>query len=262
MFAKVLIEYPTKKIDKYFTYKIPIELISLVKRGMKVQIPFGTKVINGFVMEVTDTYEDDYELKEIVYIVDQELILSEELMSLGLYIQEKTLCPLIMAYQTMLPSSLKIKNQTTNYIKYKTYLVLNKSKEEIQNYLVTYKKVNYQTELLNDLLIKEKILKSNYGRAVVKALEDKELIKEVKEQEYRINKDKKTNLLRHKLNTEQLKAYETIKNTNKNATFLLEGIFRCSFIFLISSSCMSNNSSLRGSPIIFTLSDGILKIRE
>ena len=30
MYAEILIEYPTKKIDKYFTYKIPYNLDKLI----------------------------------------------------------------------------------------------------------------------------------------------------------------------------------------------------------------------------------------
>ena len=41
MYAEVLIEYPTKKIDKYFTYLVPSFLENKVKRGMKVKVPFG-----------------------------------------------------------------------------------------------------------------------------------------------------------------------------------------------------------------------------
>ncbi len=224
MFAKVLIEYPTKKIDKYFTYKVPEILQSIIKKGMKVQIPFGNKVINGFVMDITNTYAEDYELKEIVDITDKEIVLDEELIKLGLYIKEKTLCPLISAYQAMLPSSLKIKDQKTNYNFYKTYLVLNQSIEETKKYLEGYKKVNYQSELLNDLLINNKVLKSNYGAQVVKALKDKELIKEVKEQEYRINKKIEEGVKKHKLNEEQELAYQKVKECQEYKTFLLEGI--------------------------------------
>ena len=46
MYAEILIEYPTKKIDKYFTYIIPSDLQGKLQRGMKVKIPFGTKIIN------------------------------------------------------------------------------------------------------------------------------------------------------------------------------------------------------------------------
>ena len=58
MFAEVLIEYPTKKIDKYFTYKVPNNLLDIINVGMKVKVPFGTKIINGFVMKLKDIYNE------------------------------------------------------------------------------------------------------------------------------------------------------------------------------------------------------------
>jgi len=224
MFAEVLIEYPTKKIDKYFTYKVPNNLLDIINVGMKVKVPFGTKIINGFVMKLKDIYNEDYELKEILDVVDKELILNEELMELGKYLQEKTLCPLISAYQTMLPSSLKIKDNDTNYNYYKTYIVLNKEKEEIKEYLNNYKKNNKQSELLNNLLVQDKILKKECSSNAVKVLKEKELIKEIKEQEYRINKINNNEVIKHPLNEEQLKVYDEISNTYEYQTFLLEGI--------------------------------------
>ncbi len=224
MYAEVLIEYPTKKIDKYFTYKISEHLINIINVGMKVKVPFGSKVINGFVMQIKNIYNEEYELKEIIDVVDRELILNDELMRLGHYLQEKTLCPLISAYQTMLPSSLKIKDNNTDYNYYKTYLVLNKSKDEINEYLKIQKKETKQTLLLKELINTDKVLKKDYASYVVKALIEKELIKEVKEQEYRINKKSNINLVKNKLNEEQLNAFNTIKNTQNNTTFLLEGI--------------------------------------
>ena len=96
MYAEVLIEYPSKKIDKYFTYLVPPNLKDKLQAGMKVKVPFGSKTINGFVMKITDTFNSDYELKEIVEVVDSELKLNDELMRLGLYLEEKTLCPKII----------------------------------------------------------------------------------------------------------------------------------------------------------------------
>lgn len=224
MYAEILIEYPTKKIDKYFTYKIPSTLQDAINVGMKVKVPFGNKTINGFVMNIKNEYNSDYELKEIIDVIDKELMLNKELMELGKYLQEKTLCPLISAYQTMLPSSLKIKDNDTNYNFYKTYIVLNKNEEYIRNYLSEYKKNNKQSELLNILLDNDKVLKKDYSSNAVKVLKEKELIKEIKEQEYRINKISNKDVIKYPLNNEQLNVYNEISNTLNYQTFLLEGI--------------------------------------
>ena len=63
MFAEVLIEYSAKSIDKTFTYKVPEHLQSVIKVGMKVLVPFGPKTINGFITNIVNVYNDEYEIK-------------------------------------------------------------------------------------------------------------------------------------------------------------------------------------------------------
>ena len=131
MYADVLIEYSAKSIDKSFTYIIPQDLKDIIKVGMKVIVPFNNKKIYGFITNIKDVYEEEYELKSIDSIVDINFVLNDELMELGKYLQERTLCTKIVAYQTMLPSSMKVKEQKSNYSKYLYYIELNKSIDEI-----------------------------------------------------------------------------------------------------------------------------------
>ena len=223
MYAEILIEYPTKKIDKYFTYIVPENFKNILNIGMKVKVPFGNKIINGFVMNIKNSFEENYELKEIIDVVDRELILNDELMELGKYVSKKTLCPLISAYQTMLPSSLKIKDNNTNYTFYKTYLILAKEKDEIIKYLNDYKKSNKQTEILNALINVDKILKKHFSISAINSLKEKGLIKEVKEQEYRINNSVNNSTKKYQLNDEQQSVFDNILTDNHNV-FLLEGV--------------------------------------
>ena len=86
MYAEVLVEYPSKKIDKTFTYIIPDNLKARIKVGMHVSIPFVNKIINGFVLKIIDNYEGDYELKTIVDIIDEEIVLNQELIGIANYL--------------------------------------------------------------------------------------------------------------------------------------------------------------------------------
>ena len=152
MYAEVLIEYSAKSIDKSFTYIIPPHLEGIIKVGMKVLVPFGPNTINGFVTKIMNEYQESFELKEIVDIVDKYFCLNDELMKLGEYLQSKTLCTKITAYQTMLPSSLKVKEQKSNYSKYLTYIELNKSIEEVNDYINNNPRRKKQIEVLNNLM--------------------------------------------------------------------------------------------------------------
>ena len=78
MYAEVLVEISAKSIDKTFTYLIPLNLISKVKVGVLVQVPFAKNKIEGFVLKIKDEIEDkNYEVKEIIAVVSEEVILNQ-----------------------------------------------------------------------------------------------------------------------------------------------------------------------------------------
>ena len=222
MYAEVLIEYSAKSIDKSFTYIIPPHLEGIIKVGMKVLVPFGPNTINGFVTKIINEYQESYELKEIVDIVDKYFCLNDELMKLGEYLQSKTLCTKITAYQTMLPSSLKVKEQKSNYSKYLTYVELNKTIDEVKEYIESNPRRKKQIEVLNNLLVENKLLKSSLSSNVVEVLLEENLIKLTKEQIYRLNKDKCI-IDRIKFSPDQQNAIDTIDLNSEN-TYLLHGV--------------------------------------
>jgi len=222
MYAYCIVEYPIKTLDKTFTYKIPNELISKLKVGMKVLVPFNNRLIHGFVLEIKDKHESDYELKEIIRIEDEFLVLNKELLELGKYLSETTLCNLITSYQTMLPSALKVKEQNGNYNKYEKYIVLDKDFKTIHEYIETHK--GKKVSILCRLLEENEINKKEFDSACIRELEKLGLIKIVSKKIFRINKTTKE-VGNKVLNNEQQIAFNEIKKSfNKFETFLLYGV--------------------------------------
>ena len=168
MYAEVLIEYNAKSVDKTFTYLIPDSLKEELKVGMKVVVPFATKKINGFVIKIKNEFDCSYELKEIDSIVDKFLCLNEELIELGKYLQSKTLCSKITAYQTMLPSSLKVKDQQHNYSKYLEYVSLSESNDKIEEYIEKHKSSKRQIAILEELKKRRKNIKDKISVTIFK----------------------------------------------------------------------------------------------
>ncbi len=222
MFAEVLIEYNTKKIDKTFTYLIPKNLIDELKIGIKVKVPFATKLVNGFVTNIKEEYSDTYDLKTIDSIINPEINLNKELILLGEYLSNTLLTSRISIYESMLPSVLKIKNNDKISNKYETYIILNKSEEEIKKYIENNKRNKKQIEILNDLLVNKEILKNTISGSSLNNLFINGLVKEDKRQVYRINNNDKVNC-NITLNNEQLNAVNKV-NLNLYKTYLLYGV--------------------------------------
>jgi len=222
MYAYCIVEYPVKTLDKAFTYKIPDNLINKLKVGMKVLVPFNNRLTHGIVLDIKGKYDENYDLKEIIRIEDEFLVLNNELLELGKYLKECTLCNLITAYQTMLPSALKVKTQNSDYNKYESYILLNKDINVVYEYINNHR--GKKIDILNRLLDEKEVKKSEFDSAAVRELEKLDLIKIIKKQIYRINKIN-GQIVQKKLNVEQLNVFENIKDSlNKNETFLIYGV--------------------------------------
>lgn len=223
MYAKVLVQYGVKALDHTFTYHIPDNLKNDVKVGMKVYVPFGNQKINGFVVEICNECEN-FEIKDIISVINKDLQLNDELLKLGEYISKITLCSKITSYQTMLPTSLKINNSKDNYDLIKTYIKLNKSIKEIEDYINNNKKSKKQNEILSKLIDNELIIKSDISGSSLNKLLELNLVKEYKINVFRINphsEDKKE----YSLTKEQQYAYNLIsEDLNKYQVFLLHGV--------------------------------------
>lgn len=186
MLIEVLVELKARAVDKYFTYKVPVNLINKVKVGVRVIVPFAYSKLMGFVSSINIENTSDYEIKEILDVVDTEVILTDELLELGKYLKEKTLATLISCYQVMLPNGYKASKKKINK-KYETYITVNIDKlkdiklsdkqQDIINILLKNKQVSYSylkkinssvdTLIKNGVLVKEKVevyrLNNNYS---------------------------------------------------------------------------------------------------
>lgn len=222
MYANVVIEYPVKSLDKAFTYKIPSSMGNELKPGMKVIVPFGKQLLNGIVENISNN-KPDYETKGIIRIDNVNIYLNEEQMKIGKFIKESTLCTLISAYQAMLPSALKIKDQKHNYDKYDTYISLRDNENEINKFIINNPKKIKQIEILDRLKISsidKTLIKGDPLNNLIKL----GLVKEEKVIKHRIVIDNSlTNSI--KLNEEQQNTFNIVKNNLNNFnTYLLKGV--------------------------------------
>lgn len=225
MYALVLVEIGVKNVDKYFTYHIPDNLEDKINIGIRVKVPFNTREISGFVIKIINKIEDNnYEVKDILEVIDNEEVLNLELLKLGEYISSKTLCSMITAYQTMLPKALKANHKVAMKPKNEVVAVLNKDVSEIYEYIsfCSYKK---QVEILKSIIENGSVKVVSSNVSSITSLANKGLIKTLSREVYRYNDNTIENKHTVFLNEEQSKVVkEVIDNLNTNNIYLLKGV--------------------------------------
>ena len=90
MIVGVLVELSNKNVDKIFEYSVSDNLISKIKIGIRVSVPFGNMTLEGFVLSISDSKNTDKELRSIIDVVDCDVVLNEELLELGRVMQKNT----------------------------------------------------------------------------------------------------------------------------------------------------------------------------
>lgn len=215
MLADILVEVVAKTTDKTFTYHIPDGMNA--KEGMRALVPFGRRNIEGFIIRIYDEVELDYEVKDIIQLVDEKPVLNEEMLELGKYISKKTLSPLTLSYQTMLPSGLKAREKTNinkKMVKYLKVLKDGEFKGEKQKQVFDYVKKN-------NLVLKAEANK--ISSSAVKTLINNGYLEEVEKEVYRLDEEVEVEKKHYDLTEEQAKVLESVK-FDKFKPYLLHGV--------------------------------------
>ena len=185
MIIGVLVELSNKNIDRVFDYSVPSNLRDKIKLGIRVKVPFGFMELEGFIVEIKS--ESSIEVKDILGVVDEDIVLNEELLELGKIMQENTLSTLISCYQVMLPKALKAKNGRVINKKLDTYYYLNDN--------VDYSKLTpKQMEIVNLCLEKKKVIRKelvDISSSSLNTLIKKNILVEEKIDHYRVSYNEK-----------------------------------------------------------------------
>lgn len=218
MVAQVLVGLKTTHIDQTFSYIVPNFMMDKISIGSRVLVPFGNQKIEGFVLSLDNEIDSDYKLKKILSLVDMEPVLSSELLSLGKWMSKKTLCTLVTAYQTMLPTFMKAGNSLKTTKKEVLYLRL------ISKDSITSEK---QKEVL-ELFSSGDVLKSDATKISASAVKTLLLHHNIEEYSVFVNRREISSLevdSPKELTREQQSAYRLISSSfGSFSPFLLHGV--------------------------------------
>ena len=216
IFADIIIDISSEKLDRSFQYRVPEELEKEIKVGMVVSIPFGNgnQLRKGYVTGLTrEPKVDPARLKNICGISSAEETTESRLIALAAWMRENYGSTMIQALKTVLPIQEKMK------AKEKRYLCLKISREEAEKLLEELEKTRFKarTRLLRELL-KEPRLDVSYASKELGATTS--VVKKMTEQG--IISIEYEELLRNSLDTEKLRLEEELPLTPEQETAVRE----------------------------------------
>src|SRR5699024_11352037 len=106
----VIVSVNSNDVYRLFDYKIPGQLLDVIKIGHRVFVPFGPRHVQAYVMSIhseSDVPKD--KVNEIVKVMDVEPVLTEELIELSKKLSNYYIEPYISIIETILQAALKFK---------------------------------------------------------------------------------------------------------------------------------------------------------
>ena len=112
MYAEVIIDVNNHNVNQSFYYLVPDELKTRSLVGYRVEVPFGTRVVQGYIVNIRKDNIEDQSSKSFKYIKkikDDFPILTKEMILLSKVMADELFCTRIQAIETIVPTSLKNK---------------------------------------------------------------------------------------------------------------------------------------------------------
>ena len=179
MVVGVLVDRTNLSVNKVYHYNYNLD--KKISIGSRVLVDFNNKLSEALIVSFPKETELK-KLKEVLEVIDEESILTLELLKLGRFMEKKYFTSLMSCYQTMLPKPFKLGTQEKLQDKKITYYFLDK-----ENVKLTVK----QQEIVDYLKDKKLDRLENFSKAIIKALVNKNVLKEKKVLLSTIIEDKK-----------------------------------------------------------------------
>ena len=156
IYADIIIDISSDKLDRSFQYRVPERLEREIKVGMVVSIPFGNanQQRKGYVTGLSKELKiSSGRLKDIFEICNGEETTESRLIALAAWMRENYGSTMIQALKTVLPIQEKIK------AKEKKYICLDISEKTGYQMLAELEKTRFKarTRLLKELLEKKRL---------------------------------------------------------------------------------------------------------
>lgn len=104
--AKVVVDVPTRAVDRLFDYLVPDSFQDRIAPGWRVFVQFGNQFCVGYVMAVQRLGADS-RLKPILSLIGDEPVFTQELVDLVVWMHERYVCTYLEGILTIVPSAFR-----------------------------------------------------------------------------------------------------------------------------------------------------------
>ncbi|MCH5155184.1 MAG: primosomal protein N' [Clostridiales bacterium] len=168
MIAKVIVDISVSEVDRVFDYRA----IDGVARGSRVTVPFGRQTTEGYVIDITDNTDlPQDKIKDIISVLDDRPIVSEEFLSLCDYMTERFHLRKIDVFRLFLPA--KMRGGRIKALQ-KIFVYINPDYIDVDPNLFIKKSAHSQMEVFEYLLdaesAEQSYLNANFSAAAVRNL--------------------------------------------------------------------------------------------
>ena len=178
MYAQVIVDLSSSEVDRLFTYAVPSEMWP--QPGQQVEVPFGPRTLEGFVVSLTDETDVPPEkLKPLKRILTPEPVILPEMMELATWMRKRYHVTLVDALRLMIPAEMRGGRVHEKQVR---VAALNVPEAQAREAMAKNRRAVKQNQVLEMLLVKPypvPFLEAQLGgvSAAVRALADKGLIR-------------------------------------------------------------------------------------
>lgn len=136
--VEVVIPIPLNK-SFYYTAPSGLDIEKITNR--RVEVPFGSRIVTGYALEIKETSDKQIKFKEIIRVLDNESVITKEMKEMSLWLAETYICSAGEALSTIVPASMKIPKRKS----------ASKNSKKIKTENPGFKLTGYQKEALNKI---------------------------------------------------------------------------------------------------------------
>ena len=149
LYANIIVDISVEKLDKTFQYSVPDELEEVVEVGMQVRIPFGSRTITGYIVELTEeACFDPAKIKPIAGVVGGSVAIETQLIALAAWMRRNYGSTMNQALKTVLP----VKQQQRQVEHRNVVLVMEENEARRRLAMFEQKHYTAKARLLRELL--------------------------------------------------------------------------------------------------------------